>query len=178
MNTTVKLNTEKDFKKMIEFIAEQHFYKGALKEVLETVFETDFKEEYKYMDYQQLIDFGYDEAEDEGYCNWIPFEDVSEKAIEFFLGNYYINFSSDFDRCGDVTIRLMIKVNPTFTGQEVIAKYHTLMNTRTPIAQAIDNLQMALTTKNDEIINKASVSEEEWAIFKRVNEELEEMGIW
>jgi len=179
MHTTLKLETPQDFKKTIEFIAEQYFgWKGALEETLQGCnFETNFKDEFAYMDYNNIIDVGYDEAEDEPYYNWKNFDELSQEVLDFFLGTYFIWFEEGFDRMGNVSTRLFIKMEAKETGSEFIARYHTLMNKREPLAQALDNLQMATQKKDRALIEKAQLSEEEWDNFKKYNEELQEMGM-
>lgn len=177
---TVSLKTEEDFKKMIEFLAEKYCgFKGSIYEVLgECGFEGTFKEEYKHMELSNIIDRGYDEADDEEYSNWIPFKDVDPKTVDFFLGDYYINFTSTWDRGGDVVSRWFMKLEtPELTGREFITKYHTAMNKRAPIAQAMDNLQMAIRAKDSELMEKAKISDEEWDTYKALNKELQEMGM-
>ncbi len=178
MNATVNLNEEKDFKKMVEFLAELHYgHKSQIQSVLEHTFGTHYKDEYSFMEMTHIVDLNYDEDSGEPNTTWRDFKDLSEQSREYFLGNYYINFSEGWDRGGDITSRLFIKVDPSETGTEFVSRYHTLMNKRQPLAIAIDNLRLAIDSKSESLFNKAVVTPTEWAEFKAVNEELEEMGM-
>ena len=179
MYAVLKLETPEDFQKCIEFIGEKYLgWKGGLEHTLQVCgFGTNYEEEFKFMDYNNIIDVGYDEADDEEYYNWYDFSVLSKDVLDYFLGTYLVWFSEDFDRMGNVSTRLFIKMDAKETASEYIARYHTLMNTKTPIAQSIDNLQFARKSEDPVLIAKAQVSDEEWETFKKANEELQEMGM-
>ena len=148
MQMFVSLNTEKDFKKFMEFLAEQ--YKGSdenTHEVLCLAFHDNLKEEYFHETPTSICMSGYEKtklAEENDYAldgeylgpRWKEFSTESKK---FFLGDYYLNFSSDWDRSGNIETQFLMKIEePKYSGTQAIEKYHELLDERLPIARAMD----------------------------------------
>ena len=151
MNMFVNLGTEEEFKTMIEYIAEKESgYKGQIISAMEFCgFGGNFKEEYSFMDIESVIHVERDEdgyeIEADDVCDVFKWKEFSEKSKEYFLGNYWINFSKDFDRCGETETRVFMKMEtPKFTATEAINRITELQEERLPIAKGIDKLsQMA-----------------------------------
>ena len=138
MTGTFDLSTQEDFKAVIEFLVEKNFGdKGVFYQMLlDLGYAFGLNEDYTDLD--NIIDFGYDEAEGEEYYNWYNFDDIDPKSKEFFLGKYYIDIGKDWDRTGDIEYRLFVKLEDSpMRGVGFVEKYNELIAIKDPLAKKL-----------------------------------------
>jgi hypothetical protein len=124
----VNLKTEEDFKAIVNYLSEE--FQIDKQSLLESLFDID-----KVFDI--LL---FDKLNEE-----ILFSKFTQYDNQYFLGNYYINFSNDFDRMGSVKTRVFMKLEePKYTGIGIVSRIEELQEERYPIAMELDKLsQMA-----------------------------------
>ena len=147
MQLFVSLNTVEDFKTFFEYLSE--LYNGTrdeFEDILTYGFDDNYKKEYDYMNLSSILipthydDDTYEEVPSTWKDNW------SKESREWFLGDYFINFVDDWDRCGDVKTRFILKIEePKYSGIQAQDTHKRLIDEYTPLGQRLDLQQREFT---------------------------------
>lgn len=153
MEFNIKLDTTEKFKDFWEWMAEEMdtFPLGALWE-------------FRFEGHEL-----FDRVEDESECEYDDELHVWKDVIDpYYLTTYHIDYSDDWDRCGDIKVRMAIRIEDFITVESLKKDLPELRARRLVIAKKYD---LANMTKNYDV----GPTQDEMAEMKKLDETLTEV---